>query len=113
MRSLKTMPGGLSDLGRTEPKKLIKQVNTQYHSQNNLQLQSKHKREESRVESARRKPVVVNTRPVPAWTSESAQTKGKADRYINKRMEKELNAYRLEIEKRFDASALKPYVYPR
>jgi len=54
------------------------------------------------------------TKPVPAYTSAKAQAKAKAnDRYVNKRMEKELWTYKAEIEKRYQASQLKTYAYPR
>lgn len=35
-----------------------------------------------------------------------------AERYVNTKMEKELQAYKLEIEKRFMKSEIKDYIFP-
>ena len=35
-----------------------------------------------------------------------------AERYVNKKMEKELQQYKVEIENRYKKSALKSYVFP-
>ena len=54
------------------------------------------------------------TKPVPAYTSDKAMAKAKAnERYINNKMEKELLTYKTEIEKRFQASKLKSYIFPK
>lgn len=54
--------------------------------------------------------------PIPAFTSIDVAKKLRyrsEDRYINDRMEKELVAYKGEIEKRFQKSTMKDFKFPR
>lgn len=54
--------------------------------------------------------------PIPAFTSLDIAKKLRyrsEDRYINDRMEKELKAYKVEIEKRFQKSKLNEFKFPR
>ncbi|CDW91808.1 UNKNOWN [Stylonychia lemnae] len=54
--------------------------------------------------------------PIPAFTSIEIAKKLRyrsEDRYINDRMERELKAYQVEIEKRFGKSQLKDFAFPR
>jgi hypothetical protein len=57
-----------------------------------------------------------NDEPIPAFTSIDVAKKLRyrsEDRYVNEKMEKELIAYKVEIEKRFQKSAMKGYGFPR
>jgi hypothetical protein len=93
---------------------LIKQSTQLLPTRTIQAARSNQKLESSRLQSARGKILAMPTKPVPAYTSAKAQAKAKAnDRYVNKRMEKELWTYKAEIEKRYQASQLKTYAYPR
>ena len=58
-----------------------------------------------------------NTKPIPAYTSLECQEKLRyksEERYVNEQMEVELEAYKVEIEKRFQESTInKGYQFPR
>lgn len=68
--------------------------------------------EDEEVSDVRRNP----HEPIPAFTSLDIAKKLRyrsEDRYINDRMEKELKAYKVEIEKRFQKSKLKDFKFPK
>lgn len=68
--------------------------------------------EDEEVSEIRRNP----HEPIPAFTSIEIAKKLRyksEDRYINDRMEKELEAYKKEIEKRFQKSKMKTFKFPK
>ena len=77
-------------------------------------IASTSKRDSTIMQSARK--VQKPNQPIPAYTSVRAQekySKEKNNRYINTKMENELASYKIEIDKRFNKSALKNYLFPK